>query len=358
MSGQRLSHVRKIAVSRPNAVGDFMFCLPALHALRQVYREAEITYLGRAWHRDFLRGRPGPVDRVIVVPPLPGIGSPTQDRAHTGAQEQEFMAEMRASSFDIALQMFGGGRYANPLVQRWGARFTAGMRSADAAPLDRYIHYAGSLNRRLQLLEVAALVGARVGPGANQRAITAGDRLAAATLVPEQPWRPLVLLQPGATDSRRRWPAERFAAVGDCLAGHGVQVAVNGSADEVPLVRDVVGRMRHDAINLAGKTSLPALCALIERAALVVSNDTGPLHIALALGRPSVGVYWSTNLIESAPLCQAQHRAAFAADLLPRVRGGKYQNTLSACGELCRRGAAGTSGRVGAGAVAWLRPCE
>ena len=312
MTGLRLNHVRKIAVFRPNAVGDFMYCLPALHALRHAYREAEIVYLGREWHRDFLRGRPGPVDRVIVVPPLPGIGIAVEERLRAGGQEQEFIAEMRELSFDIALQMYGGGRYANPLVQRWGARMTAGMRSADAAPLDRSIHYGSSVNRRLQLLEVAALVGARAGLGAEQLAVTARDRVAAATLVPEQPWRPLVLLQPGATDSRRRWPADRFAAVGDCLAGHGMQVAVNGSADETALVREVVSRMRHPAIDLAGRASLPALCGLIERSALVVSNDTGPLHMALALGRPCVGVYWFSNLIESAPLWQAQHRAALS----------------------------------------------
>jgi ADP-heptose:LPS heptosyltransferase len=61
MNGPRLSHVRKIAVFRPNAVGDFMYCLPALHALRHAYREAEIVCLEREWHRDFLRGRPGPL---------------------------------------------------------------------------------------------------------------------------------------------------------------------------------------------------------------------------------------------------------------------------------------------------------
>ena len=329
MSARRLSHVRKIAVFRPSAVGDFMFSLPALHALRHAYRDAEIVYLGREWHRDFLFGRPGPVDRVVVVPRLPGITSPA-DADHGGYAEQEqFIAEMREASFDLAVQMFGGGRFANPLLQKFGARLSVGMRAADAAPLDRCLGYAGCVNRRLQLLELAKLAGATALPMAPQLVVTARDRLAAASLVPEQPWRPLVLLQPGASDIRRQWPPQQFAAIGDLLAQYGAQVAINGSADEAPLVRDVVAQMRHTAIDLGGMASLSALCGLIERAALVVSNDTGPLHMALALGRPCVGIYWFTNLIESGPLCQARHRSALSLRICCPVCG--VENIKTRC---------------------------
>ncbi len=301
--------VRKIAVFRPNAVGDFVFCLPALHALRRTYREAEIVYLGRPWHRDFLSGRQGPVDRVVVVPDLPGIGA-AEDDTRAAVDADNFMREMQASHFDIALQMYGGGRFANPLMLGFGARLSVGMRSPDAAPLDRCVWYGGSVNRRLQLLEVAALAGARAWPMESELAVMPADRLGAALLIREEPERPLVVLQPGASDVRRQWPAERFAAVGDALAEMGALVAVNGSAQEAALCHGVIDAMRHDAVDLSGRTSLSALCGLLERAALLVSNDTGPLHLALALGRPCVGVYWLTNLIESAPLRQGNHRAA------------------------------------------------
>lgn len=312
MSWPALRDVRRIAVFRPNAVGDFMFSLPALHALRATYREAEIVYLGRQWHRDFLAGRPGPVDRVVVVPPMPGLGAQEGD-PRCSVDADLFIGEMRDAGFDIALQMFGGGRFANPLVGKFGARLTAGMRAPDAAPLDRCIRYGGSVNRRLQLLEVATLAGARAWPmSGSQLAVTAADRLGAAQLVPGQSRQPMAVLQPGASDTRRQWPASRFAAVGDALAGLGAQVVVNGSLEESTLVREVVEAMRHDAINLSGRASLSTLCGLLERAVLVVSNDTGPLHMALALGRPCVGIYWLTSLIESAPLTQHNHRAAIS----------------------------------------------
>jgi len=321
-----LHDVRKIAVLRPNAVGDFMFCLPALHALKSAYPEAELVYLGQPWHAHFLADRPGPIDRVVVVPPMQGIND-GPDAGSAGAAG--FIDAMRHEQFDLALQMYGGGRYANPLLRKFDARLTVGMRSADAAPLDRALCYAGLVNRRLQLLEVAALAGATCWPMNGALRVTGADRQLAAQLVSLRPGRPLVIVQPGASDARRCWPATRFAAVADALVEEGALVAVNGSAAESHIVGAVIDAMRHPAIDLGGKATLPALCGLLERCAMMVSNDTGPLHLALALGRPCVGIYWFTNLLESAPLCQHGHRAAMSARLACPVCGA--DNTATRC---------------------------
>lgn len=304
-----LRDTRKIALLGPHAVGDFMFCLPALHALRHGYPEAEICYLGLAWHADFLAGRPGPVDRALAVPALAGMGAAACSAAEAG----DFIDAMRAERFDLALQMHGGGRHANRLLAQCGARLTVGLRSADAAPLDRSLAYRGAVNRRLQLLEVAALAGAKAWPMKRQLETSAADRALAQRLIPRAAGERLVILQPGARDARGRWPAKRFAAVADALVEEGALLAINGNAGEAALVAEVREAMRHRAIDLSGKASLAALCGLLERAALVVANDSGPLHMALALDRPCVGIYWLTKLIESAPLWQGRHRAALSA---------------------------------------------
>jgi ADP-heptose:LPS heptosyltransferase len=323
-----LRKVGKVAVLRPNALGDFVFCLPALHALRAVYPAAEIVYLGLRWHADFLDGRIGPVDRVVVVPPMPGIGA-APDAGCDAAAASAFIDAMRRERFDLVLQMYGGGRYANPLVQRFDARLTVGMRAPDAAPLGRCLPYYGGVNRRLQLLELAALAGAQAWPLTNSFHVTSADRARAAAALPANDGKPLVLLQPGSTDTRRCWPAARFAAVADALTEQGARIVINGTADEAPLVREVAGAMRHAAVDLSGALSVAALCGVLERCALVVSNDTGPLHLALEIGVPCVGIYWFTNLLESAPLAQQMHRAAVSLQVHCPVCG--EENLLHRC---------------------------
>jgi ADP-heptose:LPS heptosyltransferase len=295
-----LTDVKKIAVLRPSPIGDFVFALPALHALKSAYPQAQITYIGRYWHAAFLADRPGPVDRVAVLPRCPGISAPAQEAP--GPELPPFIGAMRAAGFDLALQMYGGGRYANPLVRRLGVRFCIDMKAADAEPLDRWVAYAPLQNRRLQLLEVAALAGAGQLPLQQELAVTAHD------------W---------------RQAAARFARVADALAQAGARIAISGTAAEMPLVQAVIEAMRRPAVAL-GALPLGALCGVLERAALLVSNDTGPLHLALAIGTPAVGIYWLSNLIEAGPLRQHIHRAALATRIHCPVCGAENLTTRCA----------------------------
>ena len=117
----------------------------------------EIVLLGTDWHRSLLDGRPGPVDRVVPVPPTQGeVDSGPEDPAAVEA----FAAGMRAEGFDLAVQMHGGGRWSNPLTARLGARCTVGLRAPDAPPLDRTLPYSWYQSELLRYLELVGLVGA------------------------------------------------------------------------------------------------------------------------------------------------------------------------------------------------------
>lgn len=302
----RIPRVNKIAVLRANALGDFIVTLPALESLRAAYPGAEIVLLGKEWHRSFLAERPGPVDRVEVVPPYAGVSEADGCRGDDAAVEK-FFERMRAEGFDLALQFQGGGRNSNPFIRRLGARVTVGSRTPDAEPLDRSIPYIYLQPEILRYLELAALAGAAPVSYQPQLALTSRD-LAEARAALRPDGRPTVVLHPGVGKIDRRWPPDKFAAVGDALAREGARIVVTGSAWEAPLVRATIAAMQAEALDLSGRLSLGGLVGLLADAALIVTNDTGPRHVAEAIGTPSVAIYWCFNLINSGPVTRGLHR--------------------------------------------------
>jgi ADP-heptose:LPS heptosyltransferase len=301
--------VRKLAVLRANAIGDYLVSLPALEALRAAYPEAELVLLATDWHTGFLAGRPGPVDRCVAVPPTAGVRD--DQPPSPPAMVDRFFARMRAERFDLAVQLQGGGRHSNPFVRRLGARVTAGSRAPDAPPLDRTVPYTRDQHEIHRFLEVAALVGAAPVTLEPRLQVTAADRAETAAALAEDD-RPLVVLHPGANDPRRRWPVERLAVVGSELARKGARLAVVGTASERGLVDRLLDGLDGDAADLAGRLELGGLAGVLEQATLLVGNDSGPRHLAAAVGTATVAVHWCVSLGSYGPLYRARHRAPTA----------------------------------------------
>ena len=304
-----VENVRKIAVLRAGGLGDLVFTLPALDALREAYPEAEITLLGGPLQTGLLSGRHEPVARAVTVPPSTGVNGPD-----TGVDEDEeklerFFERMREERFDLALQMHGGGGYSNPFVHKLGARVTAGARAPDAPPLDRTVPYVYFQSEILRYLEIANLMGARTTNLEPRLQVTRDDLNEAGDVLPEAQGT-VVALHPGAGDARRRWPPEKFAAVGDALAEAGARVAVVGVEEDRALISGIVDAMEHEAFDLCGRLSLKGLAGLLSRCKVAVSNDSGPLHLAGAMGAATVGIYWGPNLINAGPPYRARHRPA------------------------------------------------
>jgi ADP-heptose:LPS heptosyltransferase len=308
---ERVENVQKIAVLRAGGIGDFIFTLPALHALRATYPEAEITLLGGPLQTELLTNRPGPVVRAITIPPSTGVNGPDTGVDEDEEELERFFARMREERFDLALQMHGGGGYSNPFVWRLEARVTAGARAPGAPPLDRSVPYVYYQSEYVRYLEIASLVGARKVDLEPSLRVTKEDLDEAENVVPEAE-DPLVVLHPSAGDERRRWPPEKFAAIGDALAGVGARVAVVGVEEDRPLVSGVVDTMDCHALDLCGWLSLCGLAGLLSRCAVVVSNDSGPLHLAVAVGAATVGIYWGPNFINAGPPMRAGHRPALS----------------------------------------------
>jgi ADP-heptose:LPS heptosyltransferase len=298
--------MRKITVLRANAIGDFIFALPALEALRAAYPQAEIVLLAKKWHANFLANRPGPIDRVVVIPVSKGVNEEPGLVENLAEQEQFFKA-MAQERFDLAIQLHGGGRYSNPFLLRLGARMTIGLKTPDAVPLDQWVPYIYFQPEIIRYLEVVSLIGAKVPALQLRISVIEEDLVEARRVVPDQE-KPLVALHPGAGDPQRRWPPEKFAAVGDALAAAGAHIVVTGTKEEEHLVNAVITLMRAEAQNLCGCLSLGGLAGLLSRCRVLVSNDSGPLHLASAVGTATVGIYWCFNLVTAGILTRSYHR--------------------------------------------------
>ncbi len=123
------------------------------------------------------------------------------------------------------------------------------------------------------------------------------------------------MLHTGSTDPRRFWPAERFAKVGDFLAEElGLKVALTGTRIDAAQIERVMEQMHAPCVNLRDQLSLSGLTGLLTKARMVISNDTGPLHMALALGRPVVGLFWVESVINSLPLYRQRFTPLIAWD--------------------------------------------
>jgi ADP-heptose:LPS heptosyltransferase len=143
-----------------------------------------------------------------------------------------------------------------------------------------------------------------------------------------------VCVHPGSRGKHRHWPAENFAVVADRLAARGYQVVLMGMEEEAHLTTSMALHMRTRAIDLTGKTNLGTLAALVAKAQLVVSNDTGISHVAAAVKTPSVILFPVPESIRWAPKNEQLHKRIWQAmhldpaEVLPVVE--QHLNSISA----------------------------
>ena len=297
---------RRIIVFRALMLGDWLCATPALRALRAWNPHAHIVLCGLPWTLE-LAERLRSVDEFLPFPGHPEL----PERRPVGNELQRFTEAIRQRRFDLALQMHGSGGIVNPLVAQFGASASAGFASADTqGGLDLAVPWPDSGPELQRCLALTDALGALRDGEHLDFPIYASDRRNAAKLLDDAGVNGrYVLLHPGSQLASRRWDPRRFALVADALAARGLTVVVTGSVAEATLAADVCAAGRRPFVNFAGRTSsLFALGALVERAALVISNDTGISHIAAALQIPSVVVASGSDVARWAPLNRTLHR--------------------------------------------------
>jgi len=306
--GARDGEPRRVAVLRALQLGDLLCAVPALRALRARYPGALVTLISLPWARAFAARYRAYIDDFVEFPGWPGLPERTPDLARIA----DFLAECHERRFDLAIQLHGSGSHVNELVALLGAQRCAGFfLPGDHVPDDElFVPWPREGSEARRLLRVAEHLGATAPRPDPEFPLTPDDeadlaRVPAASALRGERY---VCLHPGARFPSRRWPAERFAAVADALVARGLRVAITGTADEAAVTSAVRAAMREPATDLTGSLSLGALGALLSRAALVVSNDTGVSHVTAGVGTPSVVIASGSDAIRWAPGDARRHR--------------------------------------------------
>ncbi len=305
--------LRKVALLRASRIGDFVCATPAFRALRLALPGARLSLIALPQVRE-LAARCPYLDEFICFPGYPGIA----DQYFEPSASTAFFAEMQAREFDLAIQMHGSGVFSNPVALMLGARATAGfIRAEDSAGrLDAAMIFPSGEHTVRGLLRLLDFLGIPPRGEHVEFRLLPEDQAAAEALLAGIE-RPLIGVNPAARDPRKIWPSERFALTA-CrlrLERGGTVVIIGGPEDrDRRLGERLAGFCGPPVINLAGRESLSEMGAVISQLDVLVTNDSGPAHIAYALGTPTVTVFGFTDPAEWGPLEPERHRVVAAME--------------------------------------------
>jgi lipopolysaccharide heptosyltransferase I len=291
---------RRIALLKPSALGDIVHSLPVLTALRQRYPRAHITWVVNRGYEPLLRGHPD-LDET-----LPFDRGAARSGPLLGALKfARFLSRLRARRFDLVIDLQGLFRSA-VMVLATGAERRVGLSSAregatwfytDVVPVADY----NALHAVERYWLLAEALGAGASPVRFRVPLTEPARRWAAGLLRDcsRPW---LVFAVGSRWLTKRWPPAHFAELARrAQREFGGTVLFIGGGDEAELARQTAALLNGASRDLTGATSLPQLAALLGLADAVVANDTGPLHLAAALGRPVVAPYTCTQVRLTGP---------------------------------------------------------
>ena len=311
-AGRRMPAPERVAIFRALQLGDLLCAVPALRSIRTGMPAARVTLVGLPWAAVFAERFPHLVDDFVA---FPGVAALPEQPAADGAF-QRFIDEMRAERFDLAIQLHGDGRVTNDVVRACRASRTIGFRPAgsDGSAGLETLPYPEHLPEVRRLLALVHHLGMPDTGEHLEFPVSDADRAALRSMPDGALLTPgaYACVHPGARSADRRWAPASFGRVSDAIASQGLRIVLTGSADEADVVRAVRDEMGTPAVDLSGRTTLGTFAAVLEGAAVLVTNDTGASHLAAALGTPSVVVFSGSDPARWAPLDAARHRPIVA----------------------------------------------
>ncbi len=283
--------VRRLLCIRTDRLGEVLLTLPAVMALRASYPDCHLTLMVNPQLAALLSGTPG-VDRVVEYREARGV--PWWVKAWRLARELRVgrydavvvanpKKEFHLAAYWAGIPMRGGYH------RKWGGLLTHRIPDRKALGACHEVEYN---------LELVQALNPRLTVALWRLPVLERERAEVRHLLAQQglePSKPFIAVHPWASNPRKQWPAERFRALIRLLSGHGsLQVVVIGGVEE----RSRLAAVLPDGVRVAevvGRLTLRQLAALLEQARLLVSNDSGPVHVAAAVGTRTVVLFGAAD---------------------------------------------------------------
>jgi heptosyltransferase II len=302
--------INRILVRVTNWLGDAVMNTPAMGAIRATFPKAEIVVVANPVVAEIFTAHPY-CDRVTVF---------DKKGEHRGiAGMIRFARVLRRERFDLAILLQKAIEAAvmaflAGVPRRVGYRTDGrGLLLTHSQPFTREIRTRHQSEHYLHLLRSFGISG-----GGNRQKLqcTEEELLWADERLGRTAW---AAVNPGAAyGSAKRWFPERFAEVGDRLASeYGFRILLTGGPGEQEIGRDIEAAMASKPLNLIGKTSVRQMMALLSRCGLMVTNDSGPMHVAAALRVPIVAIFGSTDHTTTFPLADKYRIVRHTIDCAP-----------------------------------------
>jgi heptosyltransferase I len=293
----------KILVVKPSSLGDIIHALPTVRILRHAFSQADIAWLVNDGFAPLLEGCPV-INRII---PFARRRYATLDGC---VELGHFVKSLRRERFDWVIDLQGLLR-SSLITLFSGARRRTGLSDAREGATSFYNDLVKIPPLHLHAVDRYLMLPRQLGLEVDRVEFP----LAPDPRGPKAARESLILINPGARWLTKRWPAPRFSELVACLAARWPdhRIAIIGSADE-RLGCEAIAKAAHAPVEvLAGRTTLPQLMDLMRRARLLVSNDSGPMHLAVAVGTPVVGIFGPTNPRLTGPYPASVHAVLYAA---------------------------------------------
>lgn len=276
----------KILVSRTDRIGDLLLAVPLAESIKLRHPDCEVHMMASLYASPVLEHNPN-VDGIVRVQLDQLIGN--------GRYRVELQNKVSHAQFYAAVILYPEPHVCR-MIYRAGVQHRIGTsRRFHSLYFNHYIHHSRKLNSQHELkYNLDFLKFFADGPTVTEPRVCltdrdrhGADRLLKTRSVDGE----FILIHPGSGGSADRWPLEQFVHLADLLKNRGIQVLLSGSQSEAPLIESMCQKQNVQVPVIAGDTDLRTLAAILARARLVVSNSTGPLHLAAAVGTPVVGLY-------------------------------------------------------------------